>query len=393
MARDFPMVVTDYVRAIGLREGFEGLANDQRFIVTRTAGGEFEVGVMRTILSREVPGEVLGFPATLREDKIEILPFDEFLRERTELARDVIEPLLRAARRRALRIAEGLYGDGRHFDILAVDFILSDQWAYDEAEGMDLPVLVFLEANPHFAGEHDWDEVAAARGEGPGTYRSALLASAGDQGTAYHEALQELRAVRTAEDELAERIFPFQFFGEAAALEAHLGSRLGGAAARTVANRMGEEGLLENTLLFADSSYVVDMGDGSRQIISAAALTEEERARLAGLTPFELIFSLRAEPGEALESADAERIGRRDRFDEIHRELGPRILPGALARFSQRERAALIEGFRRMLQLRREYLDPGLYERLEAGLTLIEQEFGHFRVPNEFLPVRDQLTP
>gem|GEM_PF-4032359 len=201
------ILVEEYIEAPDWKGAFENQAADIRVMVTRNAA-KFETSLLKIVLrkpsyrklnllqletrkplSQTVQG--LVFDATAR------FPLEFFLRKHTDLSEAQVERFLERVRERSLQWVEGLRQKDYQFDSMAVDFIVSRQ---RDKEG--LPQFYFNEAASVFAGDQNWNEMAAQTQLVPkGSLREAHLQTALARARAHQQSRRaEMRAVWDADE-------------------------------------------------------------------------------------------------------------------------------------------------------------------------------------------------
>ncbi|MFA4843259.1 MAG: hypothetical protein WC658_05460, partial [Candidatus Omnitrophota bacterium] len=171
------MIILAYISSFPLADVYTGLSNDMRVIVTRGVGSELLVGPITVNLRREIGRRGESYFATMH--RLMRMPLDEFLEHATDLSEDAQHAFRREVSERSKAIARGFL-EGCNFDILAVDYIISD--VRDEN---GLPELYFIEAAANFSGEMAWDMMSGRKG----AFRGRLFSTAVERAGEYKRAL------------------------------------------------------------------------------------------------------------------------------------------------------------------------------------------------------------
>ena len=186
ITRKYPhtkILVEKYITSIGVSGEYLGLNNDLRAIVTKNIEGSLVVGPIRAYVSKEGVGGIVGMDnvnAMVMKD-VEPMPLHKFLLmcrvDGKQLSDEQREMLTSKIKRQSRKMVRTLESNGYESDIMAIDFVISD-----EIEKDGLPKVYFIECASHFAGGADWDKISVR-----GSYRRNLLDTACNRALAYKE--------------------------------------------------------------------------------------------------------------------------------------------------------------------------------------------------------------
>ena len=166
-------LLLNYIPSIDLVYQDQTLNNDIRAIVTRCSNGTFKVSPIRLYVSKEEKGEISGTEkqGTIMTD-VTCMPVNEAMNycliNDEYLTHEQGQLVIAKITEHSTTMAKELYKRGYKFDVMAMDFIISDK-----RDENGIPIVHFIECASHFAGEYDWDNVGEK-----GSYRKNLYDTA-----------------------------------------------------------------------------------------------------------------------------------------------------------------------------------------------------------------------
>ncbi|MDO8525290.1 MAG: glycogen/starch/alpha-glucan phosphorylase, partial [Candidatus Omnitrophota bacterium] len=182
------LLAESYIKSIDIAAGkYKGCNNDVRAVVTKMPDGTYAVEPIRVFVSREKYASINGIEGvsgTIMED-VKPMPLNTFLAQ-CKLSKKQRIGIQRKIEERSRAICKAYEKSGYSFDIMAVDFIISDQSDQD-----GIPEAYFIESAVHFAGEPAWDRIKGVR---KGSYRENLLNAAYERAGAYKRQIDSVKA-------------------------------------------------------------------------------------------------------------------------------------------------------------------------------------------------------